>query len=168
MKKVSLIASIASGTRAIGNNNELLFRISDDLKRFKQLTTGHPVVMGRKTWESIGKALPNRTNIVISRDPQYPALGATVVNSLESALALAADPSTPGNEEIFILGGGQVYAEAFPLADYIYLTLVHSDKMGDTFFPEYEGYTIAEHSEEHVDEKSGLKYHFINLRVLKK
>ena len=145
---ISLIAALGARTRAIGKDGKLLWHIPEDLRRFKALTEGHPVVMGRKTWESLpGKfrPLPARTNIVVTRQADYMAPGATVVDSLESALAAAA--SAPGADEIFVIGGGELYAAALPLASRLYLTLVDSDVPGDAFFPDYEPEfkTVIEH-----------------------
>ena len=101
-----MIAAIASENRALGKNNKLIYHIPEDLKRFKELTSGHVIIMGRKTFESIGQPLPNRTSIVITRDPDYFAEGCIVVHSLDEAL------QKPQEEEVFIIGGGQIYKEA--------------------------------------------------------
>lgn len=129
---ISIIAAVASNG-VIGGNNAMPWHIGEDLKRFKAITSGHPVVMGRKTFESLGRALPNRRNVVITRDPGYQAPGAEVAGSLEAALALF-DPS----EEVFIIGGGEIYRQALPLADRMYLTWVRADIDGDTTFPEFD------------------------------
>ncbi len=127
---LSLIAAVAENG-VIGDRNRLLWHISEDLRRFKALTTGHPVVMGRKTYESLGRPLPNRTNVIITRQPLAVA-GCTVVHSLEEASALF-----PAAEELFIIGGAQIYAEALPLADRFYLTRVGHAYEGDTRFPDW-------------------------------
>lgn len=125
---ISIIAAVAQNG-VIGDRNALLWHISEDMKHFKTLTTGHPVVMGRKTWESLGRPLPNRTNVVITRQAvEIP--GCRVVHSLEEAMALFA-----ADEEIFIIGGAQIYAEALPRAGRFYLTRVFHDYEGDTCFP---------------------------------
>lgn len=137
--RISLIAAIGEKTRAIGRGGRLLWRIPEDMQRFKKTTTGHPVIMGRKTWESIPekfRPLPGRTNIVVTRQKDHVARGAAVVSSLDAALAAAA--SAAGSEEILIVGGGELYREALPFADRLYLTLVDDDAEGDTFFPLYE------------------------------
>lgn len=128
---VSIIVAVAeNGT--IGDRNALLWHISEDLKRFKALTTGHPVIMGRKTYESLGRPLPNRTNVVLSRSGgEFP--GCRVVRSLDEALALF-----PDDEELFIIGGAQIYEQALPLADRLYLTRVCHPYEGDTSFPEWD------------------------------
>ena len=127
---VSIIVAVAqNGT--IGDKNALLWHISEDLRFFKRTTSGHPVIMGRKTYDSLGRPLPNRTNVVISRTAQN-IEGCTVVRSLEEAMALF-----PAEEEIFIIGGAQIYALALEVADRIYITRVEHDYEGDTSFPEW-------------------------------
>lgn len=125
---LSLIAAVAENG-VIGDRNRLLWHISEDLRRFKALTTGHPVIMGRKTCESLGRPLPNRTNVVITRHPLAIA-GCMVVHSLEEALT-----RFPADEELFIIGGAQIYAAALPIADRFYLTRVGHAYEGDTRFP---------------------------------
>lgn len=127
---ISIIVAVARNG-VIGGGNTLLWHISEDLKRFKALTTGHPVVMGRKTFESLGRPLPNRTNVVVTRQ-HIEIPGCTVAGSLEEVLALF-----PAQEEVFVTGGGQIYAQALPLADRIYLTTVMRDYEGDTRFPDW-------------------------------
>lgn len=147
--RVSLIAAIGARTRAIGKDNQLLWQLPEDLKRFKRITDGHPVVMGRKTWESLPekfRPLLGRTNIVVSRQEGYDAPGAIVVHSIDAALDAA--EKAPGNEEIFIIGGAQLYADALPYADRLYLTSVNDDAEGDAFFPPYPDFTeIIEYAE---------------------
>ena len=128
---VSIIVAVAENG-VIGDKNALLWHISEDLKHFKALTTGHPVIMGRKTYESLGRPLPNRTNVVVSRrEIEIP--GCRVVHSLEEALGLF-----PEDEEVFVIGGAQIYAQALPLADCFYLTRVMHAYPGDTLFPEWD------------------------------
>ena len=144
-----------SDNRVIGNNNELIWKLSSDLKRFKELTTGHPVVMGRKTYESIGKPLPNRRNIIITRNSEYEVEGCEVVSSLEEALLLS------GND-CFIIGGGEIYKQSLELADKIYLTLVHKDFEGDTQFPELsKEWAIIDNKDFEADQKNEYNYSFI-------
>lgn len=129
---ISIIVAVAeNGT--IGDKNSLLWHISEDLKHFKAHTSGHPVIMGRKTFESLGRPLPNRHNVVISRQADLEIAGCTVVHSLEEALALFS-----ANEEVFIIGGAQIYAQALPLADRFLLTRVHHPYEGDTVFPAWD------------------------------
>jgi dihydrofolate reductase len=144
-----------SKNRVIGNNNELIWKLSSDLKRFKELTTGHPVVMGRKTYESIGRPLPNRRNIIITRNSEYEVEGCEVVSSLEEALLLS------GND-CFIIGGGEIYKQSLELADKIYLTLVHKDFEGDTQFPELsKEWAIIDNKDFEADQKNEYNYSFI-------
>lgn len=161
---ISLIASIGAKTRAIGKGGNLLYQIRDDMRHFKALTIGHPVIMGRKTWESIPekfRPLSERTNIVITRDGTYGAQGATVVTSLEDALAATASAS--GNEKVFVMGGGEMYAATIAQADRLYLTLVEDDAEGDVFFPAYEDIFVKEVSKEEHQTPEGLKYSFVTL-----
>lgn len=130
---ISVIVAVARNG-VIGDGNRLIWHIGEDLRRFKAITSGHPVVMGRKTFESLGRPLPNRTNVVITRQTGYRADGCIVAGSLDEAIALF-DPA----EEIFVIGGAQVYAQAMPLADRFYLTLVDRDYEGDTRFPDWNG-----------------------------
>ena len=158
---VSIIAAIGTD-RALGKNNDLLWRIPDDLKRFKNLTTGHPIVMGRKTFDSIisnlGKPLPNRTSIVVTRDTNWRHEGALVAGSIEEALAKAKaiDP------EVFVIGGGQIYEQALPFADRLCLTLIEAAKDADTFFPAYED-TFTKITFQEDREHEGLKYKWVDL-----
>ncbi len=156
--KISMIAAIASGNRALGKNNELIYHIHEDLQRFKRLTTNHLVIMGRKTFESIGKALPNRINIMITRDPNYVSEGIIVVHSLDEALRLV---QLKGDDEVFIIGGGQIYQEAIGKADKLYLTIVEGSPDADTFFPDYADFKKVVFEESHVSD--GLKYKFLDL-----
>ena len=129
---ISIIVAVAQNG-VIGCHNKLIWHISEDLKHFKQITTSHPVIMGRKTFESIGKTLPNRENVIITRQNDYVVNGAKVVNSLTEAINLF-DKS----QEIFVIGGGEIYNEAIKIADKIYLTEVYRDYDGDTFFPNWD------------------------------
>lgn len=128
---ISIIVAIAENG-VIGDRNALLWHISEDLRHFKTLTTGHPVIMGRKTYESLGRPLPGRTNVVVTRQ-RLELPGCTVAHSLEEALALF-----PADEEVFVIGGAQIYAEALPLADRFYLTRVLHAYEGDTRFPAWD------------------------------
>lgn len=128
---ISVIVAVASNG-IIGGGNNMLWHITEDLRRFKRITSGHPVIMGRKTFEAIGKPLPGRLNIVITRQKEYAHEGITVVGSLHEAINMF-DPE----EEIFVTGGGQIYAQALPLATKLYLTTVMHDYEGDTKFPEW-------------------------------
>jgi len=135
---ISIIVAIADNY-AIGCKNQLLWHISEDLQYFKRVTHGHPVLMGWNTWESIGKVLPNRRNMIVSRTPAS-APGAEVFLSIPDALA-AIDMKGPEqkDQEVFIIGGGEIYRQFLPLADRLYLTLVHTSiEEADTFFPEID------------------------------
>jgi dihydrofolate reductase len=134
MTTISLIVAMAND-RVIGIDNTLPWRLSADLKRFKATTMGKPIIMGRKTWDSIGRPLPGRLNIVISRNGSYPAEGAKVVTSLEAAIALA---KQEGTAEIMIMGGANIYQQAMPLVDKMYITMIDLDIEGDAWFPEYD------------------------------
>ena len=121
--------------RGIGVNNKLPWRLSADLKRFRELTMGHHIIVGRKTFESIGKPLPGRQMIVVTRDRSYEAEGCEVVHSIEDAMKLARDR---GESEVFICGGAEIYAQSIEVADRMYLTLVDAEVAADTFFPEFD------------------------------
>lgn len=126
---VAIIAAMSSN-RVIGNHGKIPWHIPEDLRRFRELTTGHTIVMGRKTFESIGKALPGRSNIVLSNDQRFSAKGCQTARSIAEALALG------GDGQIFICGGGAIYRATLEIADVIYLTVIDADMEGDTFFPE--------------------------------
>lgn len=140
---VVIVAAISRKSRAIGYKNKLLWHIPADLKRFKELSMGHPIIMGRKTFESIvamlGKPLPGRTNIVLTRNANYTAKGAEVAHSLEAAFAIA-ERENP--TEIHIGGGAELYEMSMPYVSKLHLTLVESEPIADTYFPEYENHFI--------------------------
>ena len=154
---ITLIAA-ASENNVIGKDNKLIWHLSDDLKHFKDLTKGHVVIMGRKTFESMPKALPNRTNIIITRKTDYLVNDAIVVNSLNQALEKAADDNQP-----FIIGGGEIYSLAIKIADRIELTRVHTELEGDAYFPEIDHNIWEEVSREKrlKDEKHNYDFSFI-------
>lgn len=146
---------------AIGKDNQLLWRLSSDLKNFKQLTMGHKIIMGRKTFESIGKALPGRTNIVISRTPELKIKDCIVAKSLESALKSVSD-----DEEAFIIGGAQIYRQSMDLVDKMYITKVQHSFDADTFFPEYnmDRWQELERANYQKDEKNHYDFSIIVLK----
>jgi dihydrofolate reductase len=151
---ISIIAVIGKN-RELGKNNDLIWNLHGDLKRFSAITSGHPVIMGRKTFQSVGRPLPNRTNFVITHDPLFKADGITTVLSLDDAIAKA--KLAPGSQEIFIIGGGSVYQEAIDRADRLYLTVVDAVAPGaDTFFPDYSRFTKV--IEEIPQEENGIHY----------
>ncbi|OHA20509.1 MAG: hypothetical protein A2849_00745 [Candidatus Taylorbacteria bacterium RIFCSPHIGHO2_01_FULL_51_15] len=158
--KISIVVALTRRNAAIGNGGNLLFRISDDLKRFREITKGHPVIMGRKTFESIGRPLPERTNIVITRNAHFKTDGVYIAKSIEEALKKAGGLDS----EIFVIGGGEIYKQALPYTDKLYLTIVESDAEGDVFFPDWRNeFTKETFREERFDEKTGLKYVWVDL-----
>lgn len=124
--------------RVIGRANALPWRLPADMAHFKALTTGHPVLMGRKTYESLGRPLPHRTNIVVTRDPRFEAAGCLVAHSVDAALTIAARHTDPAHPEVFVIGGAELYRQLLPYADRLYPTLVEADVEGDAWFPEFD------------------------------
>lgn len=160
---ISIIAVIGKN-RELGKDNQLLWNLPGDLKRFRAITRGHPVIMGRKTFESIGKPLQNRTNIIISsHSPNTPnalkSPNCFFVSSFDDAIEKA--KSAPGNEEIFVIGGGSVYAQAIGRADRLYLTVVDASADADTFFPDYSRFTKIISKESH--QENGIHYTYLTL-----
>jgi dihydrofolate reductase len=155
---VSIVVA-RSENNAIGKNNQLLWYLPADLKHFKNITTGHTVIMGRKTYDSVGKPLPNRRNIIITRQ-NITIDGCEVVKSIEDALVLCAD-----EEEVFIVGGAEIYRQSIHLTNRIYLTIVHQKFDADSFFPEinYDEWEEIEREDYQPDEKNKLPYSFITL-----
>lgn len=145
--------------RGIGKNNRLMWRIPGELPRFKRITMGHPIIMGRKTFESIGKPLPGRTNVVITRDVSLKIPGCLVVHSLKDAIDLARKSERP--DEIFVIGGGQIFEQALPFVDKLYLTIVKGDFGADVFFPDHFMFKKIIREESHED--GGYKYTFLEL-----
>ena len=157
---ISIIVAIAQNF-AIGKNNDLLFHLPDDLKRFKQITSGHPVIMGRNTLLSLPKgALPNRLNIIITDNPDETFDRCEMVFSIEEAIK-----AIKNEEEAFIIGGGMIYRQFFPVAGKLYLTLVHQDFDADVYFPEVD-YSEWEEifREDLTDETNGFNYSYLNLK----
>ena len=120
--------------RGIGKDNGLLWHIPDELKRFREITTGHPIIMGRKTYESIGRPLPGRINVILTRDQTYTAGGCVIMHSVEEVLEKYGN----SKEELFIIGGGEIFEELFPFSDRLYITLLDEEFKGDTYFPEFD------------------------------
>jgi len=159
---ISLIAAIGK-RRELGRGLALLWPIPEDLKRFKRLTMGHPVVMGRKTFESIGRPLPGRTNIVVSRNADWVPADASVLVRRSLSEAIEEGRRAPGGEEIFVIGGAQIYEQALPLAGRLYLTLIDAEASdADAFFPPYESLFTKKLSEK-TGEFKGLKYKWVTL-----
>jgi dihydrofolate reductase len=156
--RISAIASVGEN-RELGKDGTLAWRIKGDLRRVKELTTGHTLIMGRKTYESIGRPLPNRTNIVVTHDGNFRADGCVVVHSLDEAFAKAAETEP---EEIFVFGGAQIYAASFPRIERLYLTKIHAaDPDADTFFPDYAAFSRV--IEREAREEDGLPYEWLTL-----
>lgn len=153
---ITLIAAMGKN-KVIGKDNALPWKLPEDMERFKELTKNKPVIMGRKTFESIGKALPHRKNIIITRDKHYKAKGCTVVDSVKEALKAAKDA-----DEVMIIGGAQVYKEFLPIANKMCLTMINEDFEGDAYFPEYNK---NEWKEIQREERSNndFKYVFVDL-----
>jgi dihydrofolate reductase len=160
--KVVIVAAISRKGRKLGNKNGLLWHIPQDLKRFKEKTLGHPVIMGRKTFESIivvlGKPLPNRTNIVVTRNPDFTYEGVLVASSLDDAL-VQTEKLNP--TEIHIGGGAELYTQALPFVDELYLTLVDDEPEADTFFPEFENEFIVT-TEHALQSHKDISYQFVD------
>lgn len=156
--KVSQIAAMASN-RVIGSNNQLPWDIPEDMKFFRDKTKNKIIIMGRKTFESLGKPLPNRFNIVITRNKDFIAPGATIVNTIEAALKLAESKITEWNSEIFVIGGAEIYKLAMPFTDRIYLTEIQKEFKGDAKFPEFDkrAFKITEKS----DRTEPVKFSFV-------
>lgn len=159
LKSPSLSIAVAIGENsAIGKNNQLLWHMPADLKFFKQTTSGHTVIMGRKTFDSVGKPLPNRRNIVITRDSQLKIDGVEVVNSLDEAITASQ------NEEksVFIVGGAEIYKQALPKTEILYLTTIHHTFDADTFFPEFDRneWNLVSSEAHQADEKNKYDYTF--------
>jgi dihydrofolate reductase len=152
---IKIIVAI-SKNRVIGKDNKLLWKLSSDLQRFKALTSGHSVVMGRKTFQSIGKPLHSRRNIIITRDKSFSVEGCEVVNSIEQALFLT-------RNDCFVIGGGEIYKQVLDLASKVYLTLVHCDIEGDTYFPELgTGWVEVKIDEHKASDKNEYDFTFID------
>lgn len=164
MKKARVSAIVAiDEKRGIGKNNQLLFHIKEDFERMHKIISGHPLIMGRKTHDSIGRVIPNCANIVITRDLEYKKShteGCIVCSSLDEALEKAQE--VENNGEIFIFGGGEIYKQAMSKLEKIYLTIVKGDFKADIFFPDYSDFKkVVYESEE--KQSDGLKYKFIDL-----
>ncbi len=161
---VVIVVGIGKFDRALGCGNDLLWHVPADLKRFKQLTLGHPIIMGRKTFESIlnilGKPLPGRTNIVVTRDQEYNHEGAKVAHSLEEAMEIA---KSENPQEIHLGGGAEIYKMALPLVDQLHITYFFDQKEADAFFPPFEDdFVITKESE--IMDYEGLKYQWVDYK----
>jgi dihydrofolate reductase len=154
----SILAAVAENG-VIGRGGKLPWHLSDDLRHFKELTMGHTIVMGRRTWESIGRPLPGRQMVVVSRQPDYEAAGCQVVSSLDDALEIAGQID---DDETFAIGGAEIYRLALPRADRLYLTRVHAKVEGDTRFPELDAsqWRLLESQRHEADEKNDYPFSF--------
>lgn len=155
---IAIVVAVAENN-VIGKDNQLIWHLPADLKHFKHITMGHPMLMGRKTYESIGKPLPGRTTIIITRQPDFEAEGCMVVNSVKEAISKAKQL----DEQAYIIGGAEIYRQVLDVTDTIYLTRIHHSFDGDTFFPEIkeeEWQTISEAHHE-PNEKNKYSYSFI-------
>ncbi len=159
--KVSIIVAMAKN-RVIGKDNDMPWHLPADLQHFRKMTSGKPIIMGRKTYESIGRPLPKRHNIIVSRNSDYEVDGCDVVSSLDEAVKIAGDV-----EELFIIGGGFLYNQTIDQADKLYLTFIDLDVDGDTLFPEYEHLSLRQTFSKHhqKDEKNPYDYEFTEFVV---
>ncbi|MCX7095953.1 MAG: dihydrofolate reductase [Methylobacter sp.] len=160
--KISLIVAMASN-RAIGLNNQIPWHLSADLKKFKKITMGAPILMGRKTYESIGRPLPGRSNIIISRNPEYRQAGCLVFNDIEQALESCRD-----HAEIFVIGGSDFYRSMLAVADTLYLTQIHREFPGDTFFPELDASQWIEVEREDIQDDPDVAFSYSFLKLEKR
>jgi len=152
---VSLLAAVARNG-AIGKDNQLICRISEDLRFFKRTTMGAPIVMGRRTWDSIGRPLPGRRNIVVTRDPHWQAPGAERAGSVRAALALASEAP-----KVYVIGGAQIYAQTLPLADELVITEIDADLEGDTFFPPWDRAQFTAAASDERTSEHGHRYRWV-------
>jgi dihydrofolate reductase len=155
MSKLSLIAAVAQNG-VIGLDNTLPWHLPEDLKRFRALTTGHHIIMGRKTYESLNRLLPDRTTVIVTRNPDYAVEGALIAHSLESAIAMAGD-----DPEIFLIGGAELYRDGLRLADTLYMTEVHQEFAGDAWFPEWNRQHWREAARERHTSAKGLPFSYV-------
>ena len=159
---ITLIAAM-SDNRVIGKDNQLIWHFPEDLKHFKHLTSGHHVIMGRKTFESVGKPLPNRTNIIITRQTNYEAEGCLIAHSIKEALAMV-----KGDEQPFIVGGAEIYKQALDFANTIELTIIHGKYDGDSYFPEFDLsiWKLARGEKKEADAKHIHPYEFLTYKKI--
>jgi dihydrofolate reductase len=158
MTTLSLIVALANN-RAIGINNTLPWHLPEDLKRFKALTTGHHIIMGRKTYESLGRLLPNRVTVIVTRNKNYFVEGALVAHSLQDAIKLCKN-----DDEVFIIGGAELYKEGLKIAQQLYITEVDLDVQGDAFFPEFDMKDWQETARENHVSAQGFAFSYLVLK----
>ncbi len=155
MTQLSIIVAVAN-KNVIGINNALPWHLPEDLKRFKALTMGHHIIMGRKTYESLGRLLPGRTTVIVTRNKHYHVEGAVVAHSVEQALAVCVN-----DDEVFLIGGAELYQQGFALADKLYITEVHADFTGDAFLPNFDLTQWDEVSRESHQAENGLDFSYV-------
>ena len=155
MSKLSLIAAVAQNG-VIGLDNTLPWHLPEDLKRFRALTTGHHIIMGRKTYESLNRLLPDRTTVIVTRNPDYRVPGALIALSLEAAVALAAE-----DPEVFLIGGAELYRDGLRIADRLYLTELHQAFEGDAYFPDWDRQQWRETARERHTSSQGLPFSYV-------
>ncbi|MGY1488345.1 dihydrofolate reductase [Methylobacillus pratensis] len=155
MANLSLIVAVARN-RVIGLNNTLPWHLPEDLKRFRALTTGHHIIMGRKTYESLNRLLPDRTTVIVTRNQDYQVPGAVIANSLEQAIDLAAN-----DDEAFLIGGAELYQTGLKLADRLYITEIDAEFAGDAFLPEFDLQDWREVSSEAAVSTKGLPFRYL-------
>jgi dihydrofolate reductase len=160
MPSLSLIAAIAKNN-VIGANNALPWHLPEDLKRFRALTTGHHIIMGRKTYESINRLLPGRTTVIVTRDVNYKVPGALIANSLEQAISLCGQ-----DEEVFLIGGAELYRGGLAVADKLYITEIDGEYKGDAFFPELDRSKWREASRDPYVSEQGLPFSYVTYKRL--
>lgn len=155
MNNLSIIVAVATN-RVIGNKNTLPWHLPEDLKRFRALTTGHHIIMGRKTYESLNRLLPDRTTVIVTRNPDYRVAGALIANSLQQAIKLCGD-----DEEVFLIGGAELYRDGLKLANKLYMTEIDAVFKGDAFFPEFDQTEWQEASREQHTSAQGLNFSYV-------
>ena len=156
MACLSLIVAIAKN-RVIGVNNTLPWHLPEDLKRFRALTTGHHIIMGRKTYDSLGRLLPGRTTVIVTRNPDYQVEGAIVVHSLEAAISACGD-----DNEVFLIGGAELYKDGLTLANKLYMTEIDAEYEGDAFFPEFDEAEWQVGERENHQAENGLGFSYVS------
>lgn len=159
MSQLSIIVAVANNN-VIGQNNTLPWHLPEDLKRFKSLTMGHHIIMGRKTYESLGRLLPGRTTVIVTRNRQYKVEGAIVVHSLGEAIN-----ACKGDDEVFLIGGAELFQIGFEQANKLYLTEIHADFNGDSFLPAFDLASWNETSREQRKAENGLSFSYVTYQV---
>lgn len=159
MNQLSIIVAVANNN-VIGQNNTLPWHLPEDLKRFKSLTMGHHIIMGRKTYESLGRLLPGRTTVIVTRNQQYKVEGAIVVHSLDAAVS-----ACNGDDEVFLIGGAELFEIGFAQANKLYVTEIHADFNGDAFLPTFDLASWSETSREQHKAENGLAFSYVTYQA---